>query len=752
MKKKLLFGLFLQLFCTANVGMFGQVAIPKPKIGDSIGFPDGNKGIVFWISPDESNGYLLNFKDYGTKQWGDSSLITKIPAFRNLYDMLLDMNGYEYTRILREASPSTDYAFNVVDFDNGWFLPSLGIMNELYMVYDLIHQKFLNYGGSPILSIDRLWTSTRTLSFNPGIVSYIGGFSLSSSLNSFLFVRSVKEFSILPSVSGYDTTLNYRWNTGDSATSLTAKPTSDSLFSITATSEQGCASTVSQTIFVSSALPKEVFDTICTGYAYANNGFSLPADSNTQAGNFIYTQTLTNSSCDVDIILNLTKKPSITAKITDSFCEGRSYICNGITYDNEGDYVQFLTSSCNCDSTLSLKLSLKKPVFIGLSDTACGHYVWKNQYYYHSGIYSQTFVAANGCDSTVRKSITICNSTYGYLNMDSCNQITYNGVSFFNDTTFIDTLVNSAGCDSLLTVKLNILKSDFDTVHLSNCDSVHYRGDFYYSSTVADTLIDIGICKTLETAFLTVNRSYYNSQNIHGTDSLEYLSNIYYRDTMLIFSHQTLAGCDSVHKVNITVIKSPKPPEPPEPPQPPTDTMVSEIVVYWNKVLAVSNPQNLEKLRDAVYEWYKDDVLLPQSNKDWIEVGEPIPAGKYSVSAHHQGSEILYLERTFDKPFGVSVYPNPVTNGQLVIIVRHSRESGNPPNQGIAGQVPNDGETAIKIFDMNGKCVYMAKPNSTSSIVNSTFIINVSHLPAGTYILQIHTDNQPAETLKIVVQ
>ncbi len=95
-------------------------------------------------------------------------------------------------------------------------------------------------------------------------------------------------------------------------------------------------------------------------------------------------------------------------------------------------------------------------------------------------------------------------------------------------------------------------------------------------------------------------------------------------------------------------------------------------------------------------------------------------------------------------------------------MVRHSREGGNPPIQGIdfvelrsapvAGQTRNDGEIAIKIFDLNGKCIYVAKPNSQFSIVNSPFIINLSHLPAGPYILQIHLDNQTIETIKIIVK
>ncbi len=82
------------------------------------------------------------------------------------------------------------------------------------------------------------------------------------------------------------------------------------------------------------------------------------------------------------------------------------------------------------------------------------------------------------------------------------------------------------------------------------------------------------------------------------------------------------------------------------------------------------------------------------------------------------------------------IYPNPVINGQLTIIARHSRLRG------------NDG--LFEIYDMNGKCVYVAKPNSTSSIVNGTFSIDVSHLPTGTYLLRISQQNNEVLVAKVV--
>ncbi len=425
--------------------------------------------------------------------------------------------------------------------------------------------------------------------------------------------------------------------------------------------------------------------------------------------------------------------------MTASFCEGGSCMHNGVIYESPGDYVQFLTSQNGCDSMLYLKISLKAPAITACSDSACGQYVWNGQYYYSSGTYSQTFVSANGCDSIVNKTITIKNRSLGYLELDSCDQITYKSNTFFNDTTIVDTLVSATGCDSLLIVRLTVL-NDFDTVkpNPTGCDSVYYRGQYYYSSTVVDTLIKVAACSTLETAFLTVNPSYFNSQNLQGTDSLEYLSTVYYRDTTLTFSHQSTAGCDSIHKVTITIDKSP---------EPPVDSIESEIVVYWHRVLAVPNRKNLPELREATYYWHKDGVLLPQSNKDWIEVGQPIPAGKYHVSIHYAGKEILYLERTFDKPFGISAYPNPLNKSQELTV------------EGYGNRIKR-----IEIFDMNGvlqKLPIRANIGDGGPVGAQNFVplrtpqqtpLHIGFKTAGPYILQIHLDNQTIETVKIIVK
>ena len=179
---------------------------------------------------------------------------------------------------------------------------------------------------------------------------------------------------------------------------------------------------------------------------------------------------------------------------------------------------------------------------------------------------------------------------------------------------------------------------------------------------------------------------------------------------------------------NFELIDTPDPPYRPDPPYPPDDPSTfseSEIFVLWDRLLAVSNPESFDELRNATYRWFKNDVLLPQSSGYWIDVGSPIPAGRYSVSVHYAGVEILFLERIFSQPFGVLASPNPIGVFEELTIETHGTNI-----------------ERIEVFDMNG-------------VLLNTIICDkarVNFQTTGVHILRIHLENQAIEILRIVVQ
>jgi hypothetical protein len=233
-----------------------------------------------------------------------------------------------------------------------------------------------------------------------------------------------------------------------------------------------------------------------------------------------------------------------------------------------------------------------------------------------------------------------------------------------------------------------------------------------------------------ETAHLTVNRSYFDTLHLHGIDSLQYLSTVFYHDTILTLQHQSVFDCDSIWDIHIFITCTP-------PQQPDTIDYDTKIHVYWYGVLAVPNPKNLDELRLATYYWYKDDeLIIPQSNKSWIEVGPPIPAGKYGVYIHYESQEILYLERIFEQPFGISAYPNPLRVSEELTI--DSKEK----------------IRKIEIFDGNG--ILQKLPIRHTSAVAERSQSAPYHISGftkqGVYVVRIYLEDQTIETIKIIVK
>ncbi|MDR1739201.1 MAG: hypothetical protein LBR45_00380, partial [Bacteroidales bacterium] len=216
MRKILPYCLFLFVLCTTNVRVFGQSgqfgqAIPKPNIGDSIVNPDGSIGVVFWINPEETMGYMVNIIQHEPAQWGLANAVPGLPQISNPIEFFLDTNGYSNTVALRNAFSIYSFAANLVDFENGWFLPSAGIMNYLYMAYPFIRTSIVKYGGDIIPDTVmgnefQMWTSTR-YNFIGAVVMYNDGRLIPGQITAYRRFRSVKRFSILPETPlYYDTT------------------------------------------------------------------------------------------------------------------------------------------------------------------------------------------------------------------------------------------------------------------------------------------------------------------------------------------------------------------------------------------------------------------------------------------------------------------------------------------------------------------------------------------------------------------
>jgi len=123
-------------------------------------------GVVFYVDNTGQHGWAVALENSASSSWGgcggqwspcsDTPLVNLNSKRQAIYDL----DGFENTRIVREYS--SDFgAFNVVDFESGWYLPAIGQLNYLYGNLVEVNASLLVAGGTAFNS-NQYWSSTES--------------------------------------------------------------------------------------------------------------------------------------------------------------------------------------------------------------------------------------------------------------------------------------------------------------------------------------------------------------------------------------------------------------------------------------------------------------------------------------------------------------------------------------------------------------------------------------------------------------
>ena len=358
--------IILTLLCICCCGF---LAAQSYRIGDLYTAPDGSQGIVYYIHPDGSGGWVVALNDASTGcAWGNASdvpaLADQAPTY--LQQLLNDTAGYANTSAIRaHQNNNTAYAAGMVDFEHGWVLPSPAQLSMLYGQLPFISTALTQAGGTA-LTYEGYWCSAERGATNAWFVTFNSGYFNYSAKTSLLRVRAVRSFTTV-SVE-YDTTLTYLWSTGSTQPHIEVTPEQTTTYTVTATTEFGCSSTAEQTILVGNNMPQNLYDTVCQGAGYEANGFSLTAEETATAGTVERTRTMETSGCSSTLTLFLTVNPAVAELVEATACD--SYTWNGITYTESGDYTLTYNSSQGCDSVVTLRLTVNPSPEVTVAATA----------------------------------------------------------------------------------------------------------------------------------------------------------------------------------------------------------------------------------------------------------------------------------------------------------------------------------------------------------------------------------------------
>lgn len=371
MKRHVLY--FLLQF--AAMVCFGQTY----HIGDLYTAEDGSQGIVFFVTAD-GGGWAVALHDAPSDHgyvW--TGVGGDIPELTN-YDLpsqttLADTSGYANTLAIRNYSGVGDYAANAVDFDHGWYLPSLAQLCLIYAQLPFIQAALTAAGGTPLQTEhsstyyswqDIYWSSTESsgsqawlLPFTEDAGSAVAwsqytGTPMQVLKSERAMVRAV--CNIPPPENVYDTTLTYIWNTGSTDPHFSDVPLQTTNYTVTVSNAYGCTNSASVEVMVLDNEPQTYYDTICQGATYNSYGFSLTAEETANILDTTLFRIAGAAGCESEITVYLTLLPPDVVEIEEH--GGQSFVWNGVTYTEDGTYTQYFNNIHGCDSTVILTLTL----------------------------------------------------------------------------------------------------------------------------------------------------------------------------------------------------------------------------------------------------------------------------------------------------------------------------------------------------------------------------------------------------------
>ena len=145
-----------------------------------------------------------------------------------------------------------------------------------------------------------------------------------------------------------------------------------------------------------------------------------------------------------------------TGTDTQIACDSYTWI-NGVTYTSSNNSATHtLTNIANCDSVVSLNLTVNYSNTGTDTQIACDSYTWIDGVIYTSNNNSATHTLTNasGCDSIVTLNLTVTSSNSGTDTQIACDSYTWiDGITYTSsNNSATHTLTNASGCDSIVTL------------------------------------------------------------------------------------------------------------------------------------------------------------------------------------------------------------------------------------------------------------------------------------------------------------
>jgi hypothetical protein len=327
-------------------------------------------------------------------------------------------------------------------------------------------------------------------------------------------------------------------------------------------SEYGCDSIkiLQLTLYYTSSIT-HFNDTVRGGYTYNNHGFTIAAPQ--VSNDILDTLRLFNATgCDSTVTLRLHVIPMQYDTVHNYYCQGDSYLWKGFPYSEPHSFTDTLFEANATRIITTHFIENEAPVHqFSISD--CNPYLWSDSVYNATGSYTRIYLLPTGCDSTVTLHFTRF-TAYSFEENDTIcenEDVVYewHGQQLTESGIYWDSLTTTNGCDSVYKLQLTVYPSYFIDYQRTFCNNNTYswRGQSITESGIYwDSLTTVHGCDSLYRCEAVVNLTYLTAMDttICETETLTWQGQIYSASGNYTTTYSTVAGCDSIYKLNLTVL------------------------------------------------------------------------------------------------------------------------------------------------------------------------------------------------------
>ena len=330
----------------------------------------------------------------------------------------------------------------------------------------------------------------------------------------------------------------------------------------------GCDSTIFLYLTINPQNVTEV--SICNNGEYV---WTVNNTTYTEAGTYDVSETDNNGNCISNERLVLTVNPVKETALTDQICLGKDYIANGFNIAADSlptagvyTFVANLTSYQNCDSVVTLTLTVGDVINNPVEATSCDSYAWNagdGQTYNltASGTYnSEAYTNAQGCTTVDVLTLTINVNAGTVYNQTICDAYMWNGTQYTESGDYTYAYTDGNGCASVDTLHLTVNNSVINNIVVTACDSYTWEngngeiytvsGAYTYNYTTTDG------CTGIDNLVLTINTNTNTEYTETACDSYVWNDTEYTESGDYEFEYDAANGCPSKDVLHLTVNKS----------------------------------------------------------------------------------------------------------------------------------------------------------------------------------------------------